>query len=244
MVQVDGVAPYAPVKAVLSVIERHRQVGVPMITVDTLQRMGVTESLSPRTAQALRLLGLTNDDGSPSDDFEALRKAPTDQVGPLLAALIRDVYAPVFEVVDPTTSTVQQIEDAFRGFKPPGQRGRMVTLFTGLMAYAGMVDEAPKQKPGPAPKKKPVILPPVVKPVVQKPGTPASLVQQPNGRISTDGDTYTVELASGGAVSVVVDVNLFDLTTDDRTFVIDLVDKLKGYPQAAQQPAPKEANSS
>jgi hypothetical protein len=38
-----------------------------------------------------------------------------------------------------------------------------------------------------------------------------------------------VELASGGSVSVVVRVNLFALTTQDRNFVIDLVDKLKGY---------------
>ncbi|MDL9944160.1 hypothetical protein QSJ19_00905 [Gordonia sp. ABSL11-1] len=45
----------------------------------------------------------------------------------------------------------------------------------------------------------------------------------------SEGDTYTVALASGGKVSVVVDVNLFALTTEDRNFVIDLVDKLKGY---------------
>jgi hypothetical protein len=52
---------------------------------------------------------------------------------------------------------------------------------------------------------------------------------------SVTGDTYTVSLASGGQVSVVVNVNLFDLTTDDRNFVIDLVDKLKGYAVASNQ---------
>lgn len=44
------------------------------------------------------------------------------------------------------------------------------------------------------------------------------------------GDSHTVRLASGGTVSVVVDVDLFALSTDDRDFIIDLVDKLKGYP--------------
>jgi hypothetical protein len=50
------------------------------------------------------------------------------------------------------------------------------------------------------------------------------------------GDTYTVALASGGQVSVVVDVNLFELTTSDRNFVIDLVDRLKGYTRDDDQP--------
>lgn len=43
------------------------------------------------------------------------------------------------------------------------------------------------------------------------------------------GDRYEVNLGSGGSVSVEVSVNLFDLSTSDREFVIELVDKLKGY---------------
>ncbi len=46
---------------------------------------------------------------------------------------------------------------------------------------------------------------------------------------SGDGDTYSVNLASGGSVSVVVSVNLFQLTKADRKFVIDLVDAMKEY---------------
>lgn len=53
------------------------------------------------------------------------------------------------------------------------------------------------------------------------------------GASAVAGDTYTVELASGGSVSVLVNVNLFALSTDDRNFVIDLVDKLKGYDVAS-----------
>ena len=46
---------------------------------------------------------------------------------------------------------------------------------------------------------------------------------------SADGDTYSVDLASGGSVSVVVSVNLFELTKTDRKFVIELVDALRDY---------------
>lgn len=52
----------------------------------------------------------------------------------------------------------------------------------------------------------------------------------PNSGGQPQGDTYTVTLRSGGTVSVGVTVNLFSLSTEDRNFVMDLVDKLKGYP--------------
>lgn len=48
------------------------------------------------------------------------------------------------------------------------------------------------------------------------------------------GDTYTVTLDSGGTVSVGVNVSLFALSTDDRSFVIELVDKLKGYSSGSE----------
>jgi hypothetical protein len=35
-------------------------------------------------------------------------------------------------------------------------------------------------------------------------------------------------------VTVSVSMNIFDLSTTDREFVIDLVDRLKGYPQVQQ----------
>lgn len=67
----------------------------------------------------------------------------------------------------------------------------------------------------------------------RKPTNGAAGPKSPGGeaeRQQVEGDTYTVDLKSGGSVSVVVKVNLFGLTTEDRNFVIDLVDKLKGYP--------------
>jgi hypothetical protein len=60
-------------------------------------------------------------------------------------------------------------------------------------------------------------------------GASNSAATQPN---QPDGDTYSVSLHSGGSVSVVVTVNLFALSTEDRNFVIDLVDRLKGYPRS------------
>lgn len=63
------------------------------------------------------------------------------------------------------------------------------------------------------------------------PGEATAEAGTAQGTRTVTGDTYSVSLTSGGEVSVVVNVNLFTLSTADRTFVLDLVDKLKGYHQ-------------
>lgn len=232
MIQLDGTAPYAPTKTVVTVLERHRQVGLPTITVETLQRIGITGSLAPRTVQALKLLDLIDDSGKPTEQFEVLRKAPSDAVGTELAALLREVYRPVFEVVDATTATVPQIEDAFRQFTPPGQRSRMVTLFTGLMAYAGMIQTPAKQKPGPRPSTSPTRRVAEKKIVPPKPTTPPPPPSE--GELALDGDVYQITLRSGGKISVLVNVNLFRLSAADREFVLRIVDAVTGYSPTAK----------
>lgn len=81
-------------------------------------------------------------------------------------------------------------------------------------------------------------------------GRKSSLVNNRAARVQAhraDGDTYIVELASGGSVSVLVKVNLFALSRDDRNLVIDLVDKLKGYvvgwPTTPVERAPSDEES-
>jgi hypothetical protein len=51
------------------------------------------------------------------------------------------VYGEILEIADPASATYEQVEDAFRGHTPAGQRTRMVTLFIGLCDYAGLLPE-------------------------------------------------------------------------------------------------------
>ena len=64
-----------------------------------------------------------------------------------------------------------------------------------------------------------------------KPSAPLSGNPSSKSGAADKGDVYAVTLNSGGSVRVVVDVNIFELSTEDRQFVINLVDSLKGYPQ-------------
>lgn len=139
-IQPNSTAPYAPAATVLSVIDRARDRGLPTpVTKEVLMRAGVSDSLVPRTLQALQLLELINDDGTWTQNLETLRRAPEAEVGTRLAEIIRSVYADVFQYVDPAKDSNTQVRDAFRSYSPHGQQDRMVTLFLGLCQRAGIV---------------------------------------------------------------------------------------------------------
>ena len=140
----SGPAPYAPAATVLAVIDRYREVGFQgqPITAVTLQRVQITESLIPRTLAALRLLDLIDPDGRPTPQFDTLRNARPDEFNERLGEWLRDMYAPIFGHINPAEATAEQIEHAFWGYEPAGQRARMATLFIGLAVRAGLIPEA------------------------------------------------------------------------------------------------------
>lgn len=137
-------APYAPVSVMMDIIQRHRDRGLPKpINGETLQRAGlVTESLTPRTVQALSVLDLVDQAGNPTPVFEGIRLAPETEYKKRLEDWLKAAYADVFAFTDPTKDDVTQIGDAFRSYTPPGQRDRMVNLFIGFCKAAGLISES------------------------------------------------------------------------------------------------------
>jgi hypothetical protein len=147
--------PYAPSTAVLEVVTRYRNRGLPTpVNAEILARAGVSESLLPRTLQALQTLDLIDQDGAPTQTLEGLRLAPEAEYRDRLAAWLKGAYADVFTFVDPSKDDATRVRDAFRGYQPVGQQDRMVSLFQGLCAAAGLLPEKASkpsaQRPGPA----------------------------------------------------------------------------------------------
>jgi hypothetical protein len=144
----DNPAPYAPASSVLSIIERHRNRGLPTpVDTDVLARAGVTQSLIPRTLQALQTLDLIDENGRPTDMLEGLRLAPESEYKQRLAEWLNAAYADALQFIDPATADETEIRDAFRSYRPTGQQSRMVSLFVALFAAAGIGPE--RQTPTP-----------------------------------------------------------------------------------------------
>lgn len=136
--------PYAPSTAILEVLSRYRNRGLPTpVNADVLARISIPESLIPRTLQALQVLDLIDKDGAPTQTLEGLRLAPEAEYRDRMADWLRGAYAGVFAIVDPSKDDGTRIRDAFRGYQPVGQQDRMVSLFHGLCAAAGLAPEKP-----------------------------------------------------------------------------------------------------
>lgn len=123
----------------IEVITRYRERGLTTpFTADVLERAGVPETLSRRTMQALRLLALIDSEGNPTAEFESASRAPDKDYKELLGQLLLSTYAEVIAFADPATDSYDRVRDAFRVYNPRGQQDRMVTLFLGLLEFAGL----------------------------------------------------------------------------------------------------------
>jgi len=182
---------------------------------------------------AFKAFGLVDDAHAVLPELQQLVAEPEPDRKKRLATLLRRYYPLQFAVSDQNGTEKQLLESFEQAFGVTGDTRRKASTFLLHAArFAGMTlsphfpatrsgsgrAATAKVKRTPAPKR--------------KPGNPtAPMPSEAEG----PGDTYTVTLISGGAVSVVVNVNLFSLSTDDRNFIIELVDKLKGYSSAESQ---------
>ncbi len=137
----DKPGPYATTSAILDIISRYRNRGLPFpVNAEVLARAGISESLIPRTLQSLKTLDLINEIGNPTETLEGIRLAPEAEYKKRLEDWLKGTYAGIFAFVDPTKDGSIRIRDAFRGYDPVGQQDRMVALFEGLCTEAGLIE--------------------------------------------------------------------------------------------------------
>ena len=137
----EDFAPYAAVRNVMEVITRKRDRGLPNpLTTRALESISIPPGNISRTLQAIRFLGLMEDDGSQIELFDRLARAGEQggEYRELLGEIIRKAYYGVFAIVDPAQDKDMAIHDAFRQFGPEAQRDRMVAFFLGMCERAGI----------------------------------------------------------------------------------------------------------
>ena len=244
--------PYASTGSVQTAIEKHRERGLPTISLQRLQQIGISEALAPRTLQTLEFLGFYDENGNVTPEFDALRKGPEHDFRPRLAALLRNAYADVLEILDPATATPLDVENAFRGFEPTGQLPRMVQLFMGLMIYAGVMPEERRRQPSSRGPRAAVSRPAGARTAGRDsdanstPGLTAGqkrrqeAAPKPPVGESTRYEQRDVTLGAAGSVSIIVNVRWLDLSDDQFTKLRKLIKDIEalGDPDLPHDVAP------
>jgi hypothetical protein len=131
------------------VIERARSRNLPeKVDEDFLRIAGIGDAVHGRVLEALRFLGLIEDDGRPTDTLIAISGAPEDEYRATLAGTVQNAYAEdLRRGVDPAQDTQSQIVEAFRRYQPRSQTSRMVMFFLAMCREAGIpVAEAPRER--------------------------------------------------------------------------------------------------
>jgi hypothetical protein len=220
--------PYGiPWSTMLHAVEKMAQDGLPN-RIDRSYLGNLSGNVQTYLIAAFKSFGLIADEGNTV--LPPLKElAANEHERPALVANLLRTYYPKVVELGQTNATLDELADLFEaeyGVKG-ATRIKAIRFYLNAAVYAG-VQTSPLWKAS----RGGAGAPSTPKP---KPRLPRPRGKQPQGAGSAaenrqDGHTYTVALGSGGGVvGLSVSVNLFELSVDDRNFVIDLVDKMKGY---------------
>ena len=164
---------------------------------------------------ALRYLELVDQQHSVLPSLQALVDEP-DNNQILIATTIKRHYGPVLKL-SAANGTQGQLEELFREMGVKGSTLRKaIAFFLKACAYSNIeVSEHFKVPRVTASARKPRRKP------ANTDAEPVSTADSPN--------TRTVQMRSGGSVSIDLDVNLFDLDEGDHAFVMKLVTTIQEY---------------
>lgn len=169
---------------------------------------------------AFKFLGLIHPDGRPTDELHHLVENSGDDQKRVLANLLttRYTFANPKELLkmDPNTLNNKMREYGING----ATLNRATTFFLQAARYAG-VPLSPyltKKTRGPSVRKK--------KAQSQRPN---EVVHRTDTKAPSVGPTRSIELKNGGTLTLTANTDMFQMTSEDRGFVLKLLDLVEAY---------------
>ena len=185
-----------------------------------------------QTMTALRVLGLISAENRPTMTLERLVNSEGEERQDVLRSLMRDNYGPIFEL-PLGRATHSQLREAFKAYTgKEAVLNKCVAFFVQAAKDAG-IDLSPHILKGTRTPRQTALRPRgsgrrTVSPATQ--GNQGQASASRNEETSRrPGSVRAVKLKSGGELTLTVDVDLFDLSESDRSFVIRVVDEFRRY---------------
>lgn len=213
-------AAYVPFRTFLGAIESLEH-GLPKRLDRTIWRSqsGVVQS---QIMMALRFFSLVDDEDRPTVALQRLVDGGQEKRQEQIASLLHHAYRDIIQH-DLTKMTPKMLEDAMEQYNVSGDTKRKAVRF---FLQAARFAELPMH--------------PLLQGTIRASSPRKRRVK--NGResggeetppkplpVSQGGSTKTVELKSGGKLTVSIDVDVFSMSAEDRQFVFGLIDKLQEY---------------
>ncbi len=224
---------YVPYATMISSFESLRTNGIPKSgVIDKSIWDSQSGTIQAQLILAYRFLGLIDDSKKVLPPLPRLVDASPDERKPLLKAIIEEKYHSVI-AIGLTTISPAQFEEAFRKFDISGSTlDRAVRFFVKSCSELGIPIGKrflERAKPTGARKKRQPGEKPVAK--VATPSTAGVVVH---------GTSRTINLKSGGTLTLSATLDLFSLNAFDRAYVFKFIDELEKYEQPEPQPVESE----
>jgi hypothetical protein len=189
---------------------------------------GMAGGVQSQLLASLRFFGLINAEGRPTPLLHALAVKDEDARKQRLSELLRGRYADLFALDLTKTTPSELAEKMGESYGVSGDtREKAVRFLLSAATYSGIqVSPLLMKSRGPAPgsqRRRRVAAtrrPPESLPDAPPPGA---------GVAAETGESHSIQLRSGGTLTLAATTKFFKLAPSDRTFVFELLDKLQEY---------------
>ena len=232
--------PYISFLMFLNCVEWLEQAGIPHRIDRSFWSQRYSGSSGPQVLTALRFLRLLEND-RPRPKLEQLVQAKGEERKAILQEILQEAYTHVnFDLL--SRATPGMVNEWISRYPGEGDTKRkMESFFVNALKYTEyplppalkkMARNRPSKARGASGRR-----------IAGTGSKPAEGVGRPAGTDpgrtptpSPKANVRAVELESGGNVTLSISVDLFDLSEEDRKFVVGLIDAVRGYQQIHSKP--------